>query len=271
MKTRPSSKKRRTGTGASSNTLFHFTASFPNLLSILRHEFRPNFSLERIPPPLKGLSPLVAAIPMVSFCDIPLSSAHYHLDVYGCYGIGLSKPWGLKHGISPVLYTYAAAETASPAFRIGILLRRFQQLTKQVHATQLRAAIENDLDRLISFMKPYEGTLRRPGKRPRRVRFYDEREWRFVPLTDPEWLPDGSLSEESYKNEAVRAAAQSQLAERHVLGFEPWDIRYVIVKRESEILPTIRAIEDIKAKYTDDEKKILASRVISADQVREDF
>src|SRR5207248_1852791 len=83
--------------------------------------------VEEFPLYAKGLPPLVAAVPMVSFCDIPLSQTHYHLDVYGCYGLGLTKRWGLRKGISPVMYTYPGAESTAPVFRAAIRLRRFQK------------------------------------------------------------------------------------------------------------------------------------------------
>lgn len=37
------------------------------------------------------------AIPMVCFCDLPLSLIAKHLKEYGCFGIGMTKRWGIKH------------------------------------------------------------------------------------------------------------------------------------------------------------------------------
>src|SRR5229473_2461542 len=91
--------------GLSANTLFHFTSSLDNLINILTNEFHPNFCLENLSTLLKDPI-LEMAIPMLSFCDIPLSQTGFHLSVYGDYGIGLTKSWGKQNGISPVLYTY---------------------------------------------------------------------------------------------------------------------------------------------------------------------
>jgi len=44
------------------------------------------------------------AIPMVCFCDIPLSQLVSHIDTYGKYGLGMSKEWGIKKGLNPVIY-----------------------------------------------------------------------------------------------------------------------------------------------------------------------
>src|SRR5688572_23249447 len=89
----------------SANTLFHFTNSIDNLLNILRNEFRPRFCLEnynllrlRVPAEV-GFE---FAVPMVCFCDLPLSQTGAHLSVYGDYGIGMTKVWGQRKGITPV-------------------------------------------------------------------------------------------------------------------------------------------------------------------------
>jgi hypothetical protein len=55
------------------------------------------------------------------------------------------------------------------------------------------------------------------------------------------------------------------------LSFTPTDIKYVIVRKESEILPIIRDLERIKGKYSLDEVKVLTSRVMSAEQIVQDF
>ncbi len=49
---------------------------------------------------------LEKAIPMVCFCDLPLSQIRKHTKTYGEYALGLSKEWAIKKQINPVLYTY---------------------------------------------------------------------------------------------------------------------------------------------------------------------
>jgi hypothetical protein len=81
----------------SANSLFHFTNSFDNLLSILKEEFRPRFCLEDFSLMFVGMSTDPKqewGVPMVCFCDLPLSQTSFHLSVYGDYGIGLTKDWG---------------------------------------------------------------------------------------------------------------------------------------------------------------------------------
>src|SRR3989442_11739855 len=46
------------------------------------------------------------AFPMVSSCDIPLSQVSTHMTTYGRYALGLTKTWGQKRGLTPVMYVH---------------------------------------------------------------------------------------------------------------------------------------------------------------------
>ena len=79
------------------NTLFHFTDKIENVIGILKEGFRPHFCLEDLNDFVsrdERIEYLEWAIPMVCFCDIPLSQSTNHREHYGNYGIGLSKEWG---------------------------------------------------------------------------------------------------------------------------------------------------------------------------------
>lgn len=248
----------------SANTLFHFTSSMENLLGILTNEFRPRFCLEnlnvirRIP---EG-EQYERAIPLVSFCDLPLSQIGFHLSVYGDYGIGMTKSWGRTQGISPVLYLYPEGSLSA---KFSDLLERARRETDRELKLEWIALIFH----LICFVKPYEGDLWREGGELSNIRFYNEREWRFVPSL-PANLP-GSLSRLEFLNNEIRNEANEKLKEIARISFEPNDIKYLIVRREDEIVPLIRQIELIKGKYGFDDVKLLSSRVISAEQIRTDF
>ncbi|PIU57160.1 MAG: hypothetical protein COS88_01980 [Chloroflexi bacterium CG07_land_8_20_14_0_80_51_10] len=55
----------------SADTLFHFTKSQDDLISILTNEFEPRYCIENLGFQTENQENL--AIPMVCFCDLPLS------------------------------------------------------------------------------------------------------------------------------------------------------------------------------------------------------
>ncbi len=126
---------------------------------------------------------------MVCFCDIPLSHAKVHMKRYGKYGIGLSKDWGIKNKISPVLYAHNKSEIF-------------------IYIAKLFSQVNNNEDNIIhlqgifSMVKPYKGKLQKNGKE---IRFYDEREWRFVPRSSY------SISKKIYNNPRKRSKLKSSI------------------------------------------------------------
>lgn len=265
----------------SSNTLFHFTPKIENVINILENEFRPHFCLEDfniMTPDLSFREELEFAIPMVCFCDIPLSQAKVHMETYGKYGIGLSKEWGKQNQISPMLYAY---ENSAITFGARKILEKiidyflsdnvhFDITSKNINTniTYISKVID-ELEWIESFIKPYEGKLWKDGKYTSdKIRFYNEREWRFVPKLSEEFLPH-RLTKAEYFDDKKKNSANEKLREKSVLKFKPADIKYIIVEKDDEIISIINEIE--QSKYDDDQKKMLYSRVISSDQILEDF
>ena len=271
----------------SSNTLFHFTSTIDHIRSILEDEFWPNLSLED----LSCLELEKVAIPMVSFCDIPLSQTKTHMERYGSYGIGLSKSWGKKNGVNPVLYTYQGSPLATGlnqslawtyAKYLGlrklptphVMWARIASIARAERqgATRHRqyGRLWDQLLKIQCFIKPYEGPFYRNNQQFQNVRFYDEREWRFVPGLRGD-LIKYLLYEDEYNDKTVREKANREIRETRI-GFEPSDIKYIIVSRNEEILPLIKVIEDIKgARYEGDPIKLLCSKIICADDIEKDF
>jgi hypothetical protein len=87
--------------GISTNAVIHFTNKIERLRGILTEGFKVKYCLEKNY--VKG-GQISAAVPMVSFCDLPLSEIKNHILKYGSYGIGLKKSWALTNGLNPVLY-----------------------------------------------------------------------------------------------------------------------------------------------------------------------
>ncbi len=248
----------------SSNTLFHFTDRIEVLISILTHEFRAHYALEDFTDifgqPRPDHDPMIG-LPMVCFCDIPLSQTAQHMQTYGNYALGLTKEWGMRSGLAPVIYSHPNSGTSRA------ILDLYERADSDESEGQTTVTdFSSERERLICFLKPYMGMFHRRGKPAQQVRFYDEREWRYVP--PPPW---SAINRTEYTDFRRRRDANSRLWDAHRISFEPSDIRYVVVADESEILPMIAEIEGIKAKYSADEIKLLCSRIVAASQIATDF
>lgn len=273
----------------SSNTLFHFTSGILNIISILRDGFfKPNLCLE-------DLSSLKiednVAIPMVSFCDIPLSQTKTHMEVYGRYGIGLSKSWGKNNGVSPVIYTYPGSPlTASLSQCLRWTHKKYldfeesQSEPSPFPASVARAIRTNprpdekqyielwdQLLKIQCFIKPYQGPFQKGAKSFPNIRFYDEREWRFVPELEVD-LFKYLLEKIEYNDFTTRKKANREIQARSRIRFELSDIKYIIIAQEKDILTMIRKIEEIGGdRSTQNQLKVLSSNIISAQRIVEDF
>lgn len=178
----------------SANTLFHFTKR-EYLLSILENGFYPRYSLERY---VLGGKPFKRAVPMVSFCDIPLSQIKNHVKDYGSYGIGMARHWVEQHKLNPVLYL-----TKDSALSYNFMKMILNLLKKEMHGlSELRDSKES-LKEVVRYLKPYEGILIRPEKRIKK-RFYDEREWRYVPSPSKYNSKRFMLSEKEFNDDKIR-------------------------------------------------------------------
>jgi hypothetical protein len=233
----------------SANALFHFTKTIDNLYGILKNEFIPRYRKEDFTFS-KVTEPYILFVPMVCFCDLPLSQVKDHISSYGDYGIGLTKQWGVTNGLNPVIYLHKGTLISNSITDIGnILLENAEKIAEDPEAVD---SIISTTNLLRAFIKPYE---------LEDVRYYDEREWRFVPKKAR--LPH----QQKYINQ-LNKELQNDSESR--LRFEPTDIKYIIIQNENERLDMIRKIREIKGKYSDDERDILISKIFVTDDIRTD-
>jgi hypothetical protein len=237
-----------------------------NLKGILKHGFFPRYCLEytfdradRAAAAEKR--PPMRAAPLASFCDLPLSLIHKHLKEYGPFGIGLHKKWGIGNGVTPVLYTYAGARTRQPVLR---LITRAAKTVDQTAVT--------DLELLAAYTKPFEGHAWRNNRVQRNVRFYDEREWRYVPdVRRDEKL---FLNREDYDNTVKRNELQKRFEKHDALPIHPDDIQYLIVpydKDENNILELHDYLMRLYARrYSRKDAILVTSAIMTDDCIRDD-
>lgn len=122
--------------------------------------------------------------------------------------------------------------------------------------------------KILRYLKPYVGDFSRSSKHLKEVIFYNEREWRYT----PEWtnkLP-AWLTKNDFDNPITKAQYNEKLKNER-LTFEPDDISYIIVNEDKEIFPMINALKQIKEKYDSRTVEILNSRIVTCDQILNDF
>lgn len=256
----------------SANTLFHFTKTRENLIGILGHTFRPRYCWEDIstlePDPTRTKPRF--ATPMVCFCDIPLSQVQDHAKTYGNYAIGLTKEWGIKNLLNPVFYI-------EPHSNISKTLRAtadiFTSMTAPI-STEITSLMKNHVITGI-FSKPYRGRLFRHGSYlPEEVIFYNEREWRYIPSEKLEkaGLMRSVGSEMTRDNpELINNFNKILVEEGITLAFQPNDVRYIIVEKNEQVLPLAKELQSIKSGFSEDERMLITTRLISMEQIKEDF
>ncbi len=202
-----------------------------------------------------------AAHPMVSFCDIPLSSSGQHFNAYGRYGLGLTKEWAVRNGINPVLYIDNNSLFARSVFEL-IKCRR----DKDSNLTEEQKSL---ILQIKSYAKNYSGTLKRESADLVNYKFYDEREWRLIPKSDDINGAKFSISLNAY--EKNKEKYNSKISDCRI-RFSVNDISYIIVNKTQEIPDIIKFLRhEYDNKCSAKELDILFSKVHSTEQIIADY
>jgi hypothetical protein len=251
----------------SADTLFHFTRRRESLIGILEREFEPRLSRERFDNITAEYESQDTNnwlyLPMICFCDIPLSQVHQHMDHYGSYGIGLKKAWGMKRRVTPVKYVHANSPQATSTTNL-IHLRDWLKIEER--ELRIRKAFW-EVTRDWFYTKEYEGELVRDGVSEGLVTFYDEREWRYMPPGIDDFIDEYPTSENLHDEPKV----QEYLKGLATLSFGPDDINFIIVESDAELYEMAHEIRRIKVKYTERQRETLVTKIVSAERIRTDF
>src|SRR6185436_5692429 len=142
----------------SANTLFHFTKK-ESLKAILNSKgFFAQYSEEHFENFLPEKSIYrVTLVPLISFCDLTimqLARDSVHTEDFGNYGIGLTKTWGIKKKVSPVIYVH---ENSQPSTQLYNLIKLFRKYDKEHEADETISKARRELIDFFKFIKPYQG------------------------------------------------------------------------------------------------------------------
>ncbi|MBQ8157825.1 MAG: hypothetical protein IJ081_02250 [Prevotella sp.] len=234
----------------SSNTLFHFTREFKYLKQSLEEGLWPRYCIE------KKWNGKDLAIPMLCFCDIPLSQVKDHIDEekgYGCYGIGICKSFARDNNITPVTYLSK-----------GSIMRNKIEYYISNYTTPSDNLKRMDFEELMLYYVKKVNGYNKNSELKRK--FYNEREWRYVPQISKDIHLEILTGDYDEKEKVEDLSIRTKNCK---LILKPEDIAYIIVKEETEVKHMIKYLNRQYANYKLLEQ--LYSRIITVKQINEDF
>ena len=244
------------------NILFHFTTK-KSLEKILNSTFKVSYARERI---LGGNLIKEFAVPMVSFSDLRLSELKDNIGTYGKFGIGLTKDWAISNGLNPVMYA-SQSSLFTENFMNGI--EGFFRLVNNTPDISGKYEIAyNNTINTLRYIKNYKGDLIRKGKDTViDYVFANEREWRYVPPITEDILPFVPI--EKIQTSQQKSAFNQKLGHLR-LNFQPDDIKYLIVEKDSDINTLINHLRHAKSRFSKETVDRLASRILTYEQIEKD-
>lgn len=265
----------RSGTNHTTS-LFHYTQDWKNVLGILQNGIYFSYSFD-------DLGAIFIAIPMISFCDIPLSRNQEHISRYGNYAVGISKDallnkypngfWGPVHyvfnGSAVILASIAKEQLKSKESEFNEFIDNrlenplpeyagyFDTEKGKVHfsidefmpITEMENTIQN-LNKAIcytlGFIKPFDGKNKQREKQYN----YDECEWRII-LPERVKLTNGENLKWIYSQEEYNNWRGDKSQTKPHIQFAPFKfsidhLRFIIVESDNELATCVKDIMALK-------------------------
>ncbi len=264
------------------NHIFHYTTSYDKLIKILKNGFAPSYCKEEI-------SDTSYLIPMVSFCNISIRDVDLYMR-YGKYGIGISLDCAIRNRISPVIYFHENSpfnnlhSQINEATILNIAGRQLRSAREQFQDAlnrgieykfeydesddgNLLGAINNLTVPTLQYFKYWKTFYK--GKE---IITYQEREWRFIPQLKEEKriIPFSDSEYKQYSDKKIRP--KPHLANYSLELTSIVDLRYLIIKEESQ---RNKIIEILTQKFGKSEvtNSIIEGKllILTEDQIRNDF
>lgn len=250
------------------NTLFTFTSQLDYLIESLKEKkLFPRYCVEDIKY-LRIRDYNYITYPMKCFCDISLHQIDEHLSWYGYYGLSFDKSWGLEKGFQPVQYVNEDSELRKDfTFAFRKALR-----DNSKNKSSANRALQNYLFHELMYIKPYQGKQYNTslGKMEKK-NFSDECEWRYV--ANVEKLDKGYFQlkpvKTYYHDELQRISNSLKKIDEIAITFEYDDLKYIVVKDESDANELIESISSFSISQTD--KNLLYAKVVVWEKVKGDF
>lgn len=262
------------------SSLFHYT-SFNTLKKILEEGIFPNYCREDLSHDEITRWNFILGIPMVSFCDIPLTRTNDFRSRYGNHAIGLNKQWGIKKGINPVFYVHnihilhflhdVRLSTEGTGFKHNGSWYQYRTPFSRPVNIQGQHTINQNL---YGYVKKYTGKNPKTGKDQCN---YEENEWRYIvhERKDIDWLW-GQKEYEQWRGINDKPEATEALKNQK-LTFTVEDISHIIVDKDEQIPKIIDYIRKLKEfggtgkTLTEEEMNMLFAKVTSIERIDKDY
>jgi hypothetical protein len=277
----------------SSNLLFHLTYKIDTLKSILSDKFYGSFCIETLHFDNKEDK---LYVPMISFCDIPLTILS-NKTKYGEFGLGMTKEWGIKNQLNPVLYLEKNSSLSDSIVQsfigahklLDILEPEFERINSAldkmtedqnnnsldiIKFTELnnerirQGQIYNTIAHIrysLCFTKHYSDDLVRNNITTPNYKFYDEREWRYLPkLGSP--IFNTIRSADDYNNWRGQTENKPIISDVS-LSFNYQDIEFIIVEKSSDEIEIKEFIKNL-SNFNQNERETLYSKITSFERIR---
>jgi len=256
--------------GISTKGVFHYTKSLDNIIKILTDEFFPSYCKENM---IYGVKKYSYAIPMISFCDIPLTDIQYHTDKYGSFAIGFTREWTVKNRLNPVVYIDKNSRLASGLEETlnFIFLDWHEWLEDDDFDNFYNKAYKGAIN-VIHSSKNFEGRLTRDGIE-NDYNFYEEREWRYIPQINDSHVteyPD-IIWEDDFDDLGKRFPSKPHF-KHYGIKIKAKDIKYLIIPDKKYLSELLIKLKNIKGLCdNDDDYNYLITNIMTLDKIKEDF
>ena len=295
-----------------SSSLFHFTRSLDIIKKIIINGLRYSFAFEQLPKKIissylytdldiKDESAISngVAIPMISFCDIPITRASQHIEKYGQYMIGFDKVNFTKAFatlINPVIYVHspnlqdAITEFGTEYKKANNELHKIltTKAAQKKYANKTSQELLNNKDFITKvdpflqkqFLSNFLVGLVKPIEDETHY-YYDEREWRlFLPekTNDIGWI--WSITKEEYEQNKNDWNEDLEKNKNTFIKI-PWKyyneyITHIVVSKEEEIDQLIQLImtsdKILGFENNNDYSRMkLISKITSFERIEKDF
>lgn len=284
----------------SSSSLFHYTKQASGLFGIIENGFRYSYCFEAFDETIAQFinrhafemaKPIGSckekygiAIPMICFCDIPLSRANSHRSNYGnfCIGLNKEKVKAQLPNINPVLYQSSnwishalktLVESLPQQEQIDDYFNQIKPITQGKNAVGGASEINKahrsgSLPQLNLDAIPAVKLLLSLVKTD--ISKYDEREWRIF------W--DENINIEFGLTEELFNQKRNEYNKKKINQYATFDcniINHIIAPTEccvQCIIEKIKKSDTILGKMaTDDDKEILITKIMTFERIENDF